>query len=105
MCNFVSYFVFILDHDLLHSKTCFWVTEIGTPVSEESPLYEYAVFSKTIARTIIIFLTPKGGDYLREGDYSRGVIISNFAHWKSWDRALNLLFYYPRKLKNYHIKI
>ena len=46
MCNFVSYFVFILDCDLLHSKTCFGVTEIGTPVSEESPLYEYAVFSK-----------------------------------------------------------
>ena len=40
MCNFVSYVVFILDCDLLPTKTCFWVTEIGTPVHEESPLYE-----------------------------------------------------------------
>ena len=40
MCNFVSYDVFILDCDLLPTKTCFWVTEIGTPVHEESPLYE-----------------------------------------------------------------
>ena len=38
MCNFVSYFVFILDRDLLPTKTCFGVTEIGTPVHEESPL-------------------------------------------------------------------
>ena len=29
------------------------------------------------------FFAQKGGDYSREGDYSRGAIISNIAHWKS----------------------
>ena len=63
MCNFVSYFVFILDCDLLHSKTCFGVTEIGTPVSEESPLYEYAVFSKNNSQDDYYFFRTKRGDY------------------------------------------
>lgn len=82
MCNFVSYVVFILDRDLLPTKTCFWVTEIGTPVHEESPLYEYTVFHQRIA-VGDFFFAPKGDNYSREGNYSQGAIISNFAHWKS----------------------
>ena len=82
MCNFVSYVVFILDRDLLPTKTCFWVTEIGTPVHEESPLYEYTVFPQRIA-VANFFFAPKGDNYSREGNYSQGAIISNFAHWKS----------------------
>ena len=38
-----------------------------------------------------------GCDYLREGDYSREVIISNIAHWKL---CLKYLFYFPIKSKN-----
>ena len=84
MCNFLSYFVFILDHDLLPTKTCFWVTEIGTPVHEESPLNEYTVFPQIIAMgNFFFFFAQKGGNYSREGNYSQGAIISNFAHWKS----------------------
>ena len=64
MCNFVSYFVFILDHDLLPTKTCFWVTEIGTPVHKESPLYEYTVFPQIMAGGggAIFFFAQKGGN-------------------------------------------
>lgn len=82
MSYFVSYVVFILDRDLLPTKTCFWVTEIGTPVHEESPLYEYTVFPQRIA-VGDFFFAPKGDNYSREGNYSQGAIISNFAHWKS----------------------
>ena len=62
MCNFLSYFVFILDHDLLPTKTCFWVTEIGTPVHEESPLNEYTVFPQIIAmgNFFFFFRTKRG---------------------------------------------
>ena len=56
-------------------------------------------FLKIIARTIIIFFAPKGGIIRGKATIHGGGIISNFAHWKSWDRALNLLFYYPRKFK------
>ena len=42
-----------------------------------------------------------GGDYLREGDYSREVIISNIAHRKLCPKYL---FYFPIKSKNNHIK-
>ena len=59
-CHLVSYFVFILDCDLLSSKTCFWVTEIGTPASEETPLYEYTVFPQIIARGDFFFSHKKG---------------------------------------------
>ena len=82
-CNFVSYVVFILDRDLLPKKTCFWVTEIGTPVQEESPLYECTVFPQIIAVDDFFFFAQKEGNYSREGNYSQGTIISNFAHWKS----------------------
>jgi len=37
------------------------------------------------------FFTPKGGDYLREGDYSRETIISNIAHWKLCPKNFVLL--------------
>ena len=60
MYNFLSYFVFILDCDLLPTKTCFWVTEIGTPVHEESPLYEYTVFPQIIAWGDFFFRTKRG---------------------------------------------
>ena len=82
MSNFVSYVVFILDRDLKPTKTCFWVTEIGTPIHEESPLYECTVFPQRIA-VGDFFFAPKGDNYSREGNYSQGAIISNFAHWKS----------------------
>ena len=82
MSYFVSYVVFILDRDLLPTKTCFWVTEIGTPVHEESPLYEYTVFHQRIAVGDFFFRT-KRGQLFEEGNYSQGAIISNFAHWKS----------------------
>ena len=71
MSNFVSYVVFILDRDLLPTKTCFWVTEIGTPVHEESPLYEYTVFPQRIA-VGDFFFASKGDNYSREGNYSQG---------------------------------
>ena len=60
MSYFVSYVVFILDRDLLPTKTCFWVTEIGTPVHEESPLYEYTVFPQRIAVGYFFFHTKRG---------------------------------------------
>ena len=60
MSNFVSYVVFILDRDLLPTKTCFWVTEIGTPVHEESPLYEYTVFPQRITVGNFFFRTKRG---------------------------------------------
>ena len=42
---------------------------------------------------IIFFLTKGGGgDYLREGDYSREVIILKNAHWKSCPKYI--VFYY-----------
>lgn len=60
MSNFVSYVVFILDRDLLPTKTCFWVTEIGTPVHEESPLYEYTVFPQRITVGNFFFHIKRG---------------------------------------------
>ena len=60
-CNFVSYVVFILDRDLLPKKTCFWVTEIGTPVHEESSLYECTVFPQIIALGDFFFFRTKRG--------------------------------------------
>ena len=81
-CNFVSYFAFILDRNLLPTKTCFWVTEIGTPVHEESPLYEYTVFPQIIAGGNFFFRT-KRGQLFKGRQLFAGAIISNFAHWKS----------------------
>ena len=40
-----------------------------------------------------------GGDYSREGDYPREVIISNIAHWKLCPKYL---FYFPIKSKIFH---
>ena len=59
------------------------------------------VFPRIIARAIISFFAPKGGDYLKEGNYSRETIISNIL---TESRALNILFYFPIKSKNNHIK-
>ena len=51
------------------------------------------------------FFTPKGGDYLREGDYSRETIISKFEIiLLTGSCSQNILFYYLIKSKNYHIK-
>ena len=94
-CNFVSYFAFILDRDLLPTKTCFGVTEIGTPVHEESPLYEYTVFPQIIGGGDFFF-AQKGGNYSREGNYLQGRL---FQILLTGSRALNLLSYYPIKSK------
>ena len=60
---------------------------------------------------IISILAPKGGDYLREGDYSREAIISNISHRSSRPKYIALLYqarkekseihehYYRKKLK------
>ena len=53
--------------------------------------FYYKLFPRIIA----------GGDNLRQGDYSREAIISKIA---TGSRALNIVFYYPIKSKNYHIK-
>ena len=92
MCNFVSYVVFILDHDLLPTKTCFWVTEIGTPVHEESPLYEYTVFPQIIAvgESFFFFRTKRG--QLFEGRQLFQILLTG-------SHTLNLLSYYPIKSK------
>ena len=37
------------------------------------------------------FFSPKGGDYWREGNYSREAIISNIAHSKSFSEYFVLL--------------
>ena len=94
MCNFVSYFVFILDHDLLPTKTCFWVTEIGTPVHEESPLYEYTVFPQIIAVGDFFFLLKKRAIIRGKAIIRRGRL---FQILLTGSHALNLLSYYPIK--------
>ena len=95
MCNFLSYFVFILDHDLLPTKTCFWVTEIGTPVHEESPLNEYTVFPQIIAMGNFFFFSHKKGAIIRgKAIIRRGRL---FQILLTGSHALNLLSYYPIK--------
>lgn len=93
MSYFVSYVVFILDRDLLPTKTCFWVTEIGTPVHEESPLYEYTVFHQRIA-VGDFFFAPKGDNYSRKVIIRRGRL---FQILLTGSHALNLLSYHPIK--------
>ena len=49
--------------------------------SNDSP--SDTVFPRIIAGAIISIFTPKGDDYSREGDYSRGAIISNISQRRS----------------------
>ena len=94
MSNFVSYVVFILDRDLKPTKTCFWVTEIGTPVHEESPLYECTVFPQRIAVGDFFFSHQKGTIIRGKVIIHRGRL---FQILLTGSHALNLLSYHPIK--------
>ena len=51
------------------------------------------VFPRIMAGAIISFFAPKGGDRLREGDYSREAIISNISHRGSCLKYFILLYH------------
>ena len=57
------------------------------------------VFPRIIAGEIFFF-APNGGDYFREGNYSRKVVISKtcIAHWKSCTRYFTLSSRYLLKI-------
>ena len=55
------------------------------------PNVEYRISSKNSRGQLLFFFTQKGGDYSREGEYLRGVIISNIAHWKLCPKYFVLL--------------
>ena len=44
--------------------------------TNETPSHSYIVFSRIIGG-VDFFLAPKGGNYFRDGDYSRDAIIAN----------------------------
>ena len=73
------------------------------PLFLEFNWYEdtFSLFKK-IANTVFPRIIA-GGDYSREVDYSREAVISNIAQWKLYE-AIIILFSYPIKSKNYHIK-
>ena len=71
--------------------------------SNDSP--SDTVFPRIIAGAIISIFTPKGGDYLREGDYSRGAIISNISHKSSCPMYFVLLYQAISEIhEHYHRK-
>ena len=63
-------------------------------------IYLFTVFPRIIAGEIFFFFAPNGGDYLREGNYSRKVVISKtcIAHWKSCTRYFTLSSRYLLKI-------
>ena len=52
----------------------------------------YRISSNNSQGNYFYFRTPKGGDYLREGDYSREAFISNISRRRSYPKYFVLLY-------------
>ena len=57
------------------------------------PHLTYRISSNNSRGAIISIFAPKGGDYLREGNYSREAFISNISHRRSCPKYFVLLYH------------